>query len=150
MTTDSTAYTNPRELVLKEQAREQIDMLDEGLRQWRAIAGEAIALAARLQAAGAASGTASLSTTDRRDIERLAVWQRLDAQVILRAPAASTEGPVPSTQCTLSQNLAMVTDYVHRTTHWREGRPDRHDAIQALKEMPAQVHGRPATEMRHG
>lgn len=39
----------------------------------------------------------------------------------------------------LAENLEVVKNYVHRTTHWEEGRPDRHDAIQALKALPDQI-----------
>lgn len=37
------------------------------------------------------------------------------------------------------ENLKVVEDYVRRTTHWQEGRPDRHDAIQALNALPDQI-----------
>ena len=39
----------------------------------------------------------------------------------------------------LAENLEVVKNYVHRTTHGEEGRPDRHDAIQALKALPDQI-----------
>ena len=37
------------------------------------------------------------------------------------------------------ENLEVVANYVRRTTHWEEGRPDRHDAIQALKVLYDQI-----------
>ncbi len=88
VTTDASAYSNPRELVCKVQAQEQIKDLHDGLQQWRAIAADAIALAARLKSAGAIWGTPALSAQDRQAIARLAAWQELAAP---DAPATSAE-----------------------------------------------------------
>lgn len=40
---------------------------------------------------------------------------------------------------TALENLEIVANYVHRTTHWEKGRPDHHDAIQALNALPDQI-----------
>ena len=33
------------------------------------------------------------------------------------------------------RNNQTLVDFIRSTTHWREGKPDRHDAITALKEL---------------
>ena len=38
-------------------------------------------------------------------------------------------------QKTLAKAFTTLTDYVERTTHWREGGADRHEAKLALKEV---------------
>lgn len=145
VTTDASAYSNPRELVCKAQAQEQIKDLRDGLQQWRAIAADAIALAARLKSAGAIWGTITVSEQDRQAIARLAAWQDLTAP---DAPATSAEpfqahasvAPLQGAAGrSLAQNLETVRDYVGRTTHWTEGGADRHDAIESLKKVPEQI-----------
>jgi len=97
VSTNPVAYNAARELVLKTQAEEQIEDLQEGLRQWRAIACEATAFAAHLQESGVGLGTVAMSAADMRTISRLAAWQRIDAQVAQRAPVEfpGTMTPAP-------------------------------------------------------
>ena len=145
VTTDPTAYLKSRELVSKAQAQEQIADLREGLEQWRAIAVEAIALAARLKSSGALWGPLALGAADRQALVRLAAWQDIDTKIESSANAeAAQAGETPSSptladEQSLMENLAIVHDYVGRTTHWTEGRPSRHDAIESLKKIPGQI-----------
>lgn len=38
-----------------------------------------------------------------------------------------------------AEHLAVVRAFMERVTHWQEGKPDRHDAMQALNEADDEV-----------